>query len=386
MVDDRIHDGNIPIAENISECITADVFQHVNELFLYKTHSIIIVLNENGKICFANNSAANALGYTVRELFEKHLWDIDLNRSPKIWKVRMEGWKYNPYEDFETAYRRSDGTTFPAEVYGLFVEYNGHGYVFLAARDITRRVMAENEIIHVKAEVELYLDFLTHDVGNMNQISSGYLEMALDMLNSGKDIKPGDKQIIEAPYNAMQNITKMVDNIKKVQRERRGYYKKEKINMAAVIKEVVEMFEEIPGRDVKINIGHLVDCEVVADELLKDVFYNLIENAIKHSTGSATITVSMTSIVYGQTIKGSGLAYCTANVSDNGPGISEKKKKALFEDKTYNEKDRPHTKGFGIYLIKTIVQKYGGAFWAEDRVPGDPSKGAKFTVSLPVAN
>jgi PAS domain S-box-containing protein len=372
----------LPIAENISECITVETFQHISEMFLYRTHSIIIVLDEKGKICFANNSAAKTLGYTVNELFEKHLWDIDPSRSPKIWDVRRQDWKYNPYENFETTYRRSDGTTFPVEVYGLYVEYEGRGYVFLAGRDITRRVSAENEIKLAKAEVELYLDFLTHDIGNMNQISIGYLEMAMDMLNNGKDIKPIDKQIVEAPYNALKNVDKMVENIKKVQRERRGYYKKEKINMAKVIKEVVDMFREIPGRNVKINTGHLGDCDVVADELLKDVFFNIIGNAIKHSTGSLEININMTSVVYGST----GQSYCTASVSDNGPGISDKRKQTLFEVTNYRENGKAHAKGFGIYLIKTIVDKYNGAFWVEDRVPGDSSKGAKFSVSLPIAN
>jgi signal transduction histidine kinase len=40
--------------------------------------------------------------------------------------------------------------------------------------------------------------------------------------------------------------------------------------------------------------------------------------------------------------------------------------------------------GLGLYLVKTLVDSYGGV-WAEDRVPGDHTKGARFVVMLPAA-
>jgi signal transduction histidine kinase len=43
-------------------------------------------------------------------------------------------------------------------------------------------------------------------------------------------------------------------------------------------------------------------------------------------------------------------------------------------------------KGFGLYLIKMLVDDFGGKFWIEDRVPGDYTKGAKFVVMLPAVD
>jgi signal transduction histidine kinase len=39
--------------------------------------------------------------------------------------------------------------------------------------------------------------------------------------------------------------------------------------------------------------------------------------------------------------------------------------------------------GLGLYLVKTLVDSYGGRVWVEDRVPGDRTKGARFVVMLP---
>jgi signal transduction histidine kinase len=39
--------------------------------------------------------------------------------------------------------------------------------------------------------------------------------------------------------------------------------------------------------------------------------------------------------------------------------------------------------GLGLYLVKSLVESYGGRVWVEDREPGDHTKGAKFVVMLP---
>jgi sensor histidine kinase regulating citrate/malate metabolism len=41
---------------------------------------------------------------------------------------------------------------------------------------------------------------------------------------------------------------------------------------------------------------------------------------------------------------------------------------------------RAHGKGFGMYLVRTLVEGYNGKVWVEDRVSGDPTKGARFAV------
>jgi signal transduction histidine kinase len=70
-------------------------------------------------------------------------------------------------------------------------------------------------------------------------------------------------------------------------------------------------------------------------------------------------------------------------IDDNGPGIPDDMKERVF-----NRMQRGDTKasgsGLGLYLVKTLVDSYGGKVWVEDRVKGDYGKGARFMVMLPV--
>ncbi len=45
---------------------------------------------------------------------------------------------------------------------------------------------------------------------------------------------------------------------------------------------------------------------------------------------------------------------------------------------------KPVRRGLGLYLVKRLVENYGGEVWVEDRIPGDHTEGARFVVELPL--
>jgi signal transduction histidine kinase len=117
---------------------------------------------------------------------------------------------------------------------------------------------------------------------------------------------------------------------------------------------------------------------VLANELLRDVFVNIVGNAIKHSRGNIAINVSL-SVEQRQ-----GTHFCRVDVEDTGPGIPDDRKKVIF-DRMGSDRTKLLGKGLGLYLVKTLVDDFHGKVWVEDRVPGDYEKGARFVVLLPAA-
>ena len=71
------------------------------------------------------------------------------------------------------------------------------------------------------------------------------------------------------------------------------------------------------------------------------------------------------------------------SIEDNGPGIPDEMKEKIFT-KSLRGLTRRTGHGLGLYLVKRIVEDHHGRVWAEDRVPGDHTQGARFVVLLPM--
>jgi two-component system, OmpR family, sensor histidine kinase KdpD len=67
-------------------------------------------------------------------------------------------------------------------------------------------------------------------------------------------------------------------------------------------------------------------------------------------------------------------------ISDNGPGIPDELKSEVFR---HRKTGTVSPDALGLYLVKTIANKFGGRVWAEDRVRGDYKKGASIVITLP---
>jgi len=149
------------------------------------------------------------------------------------------------------------------------------------------------------------------------------------------------------------------------------------VDVCEVLRDVQREFGAVPNKAVTLNVNRCDRCLVNANELLHDVFANLVSNAIKHTGDRADIVIDM------DIVKESGRKYCRLMVEDNGPGIPDD-----FKGRVFNRMLKGTTKakgmGLGLYLVKSLVNSYDGKVWVEDRVQGDHTKGARFVVMLPV--
>jgi PAS domain S-box-containing protein len=254
--------------------------------------------------------------------------------------------------------------------------FDEHGH-FLGTRgnnrDITDRKRAEEELVDAKRQTELYLDLMGHDLNNLNQIALGYLEMAIDMVKDDKA-----RELIKKPVDTILNSSKLIKNVRKLQKAKSSELKVEAIGLDPLLLELKGQYLNVPGKEVAIDYTPGKGCYVMANVLLRDVFSNLIENAIKHSGPSKSVWIGLGL----ERAREGGRDYCRVVVEDDGPGIHDTlKEKVFWGFRKGNAK--AGGKGLGLYLVKTLVESYGGRVCVEDRVPGDHTKGARFVVMLP---
>jgi signal transduction histidine kinase len=96
---------------------------------------------------------------------------------------------------------------------------------------------------------------------------------------------------------------------------------------------------------------------VLADDLLHSVFRNLLVNAVTHNdTAEPRVEVSATTDD-GQAV---------VAIADDGPGIPDERKAAVFEKEVTDASDAG---GVGLYLVRTLVERYGGRVRIEDNEP-----------------
>ena len=244
--------------------------------------------------------------------------------------------------------------------------------------DITAMVEAELKIEEARKQADMYVDLMGHDINNMNQIALGFLELALDKVKRNGVLGVEDKALLEKPFEALKSNSRLVDSVRKIRRERSGEIKPTLIDLGKILEEVKRQFTDISSRDIRINYTPAEGCYVMANELLPDVFMNLVGNAIKHSSGPLVINVRLEKV---QRLQGK---FYKVIIEDNGPGIPDGMKKKLLEEARL-KRARRAGKGFGLCLARTLLEDFEGSIWIENTVPFDHTKGSRFVVLLPSA-
>lgn len=118
--------------------------------------------------------------------------------------------------------------------------------------------------------------------------------------------------------------------------------------------------------------------QIKEDELLLDIFDNILNNAVIHNKSKEKqIKIN---IFHNRK---NDLDYIQFEFIDNGMSINVGRKKKLFESIFKNPALEKGGMGIGLSLVKKIIDSYEGKVWVENRVKGDYSKGSKFIILIP---
>jgi PAS domain S-box-containing protein len=249
-----------------------------------------------------------------------------------------------------------------------------------AYQELEKRVEERTrELAEAKSQAELYLDLMSHDINNMNMVALGNLEV----LKQARICDERAAGMLDGAVEMLTSSSQLIANLRKIQLAESGELKNQVSDLCDILEEVKRKYSGIPGKDVTITIRYIDkdSCMVLANNLIADIFGNLVDNAIKHSIPGRPLAIDM---ALSKTSEG-GRDYFRVAIEDNGPGISDELKARLFS-RLQRGRTRTAGKGLGLYLVRSLVTGFHGKVWVEDRVPGDSSKGTRFVVLLPAAD
>ncbi|HWQ67818.1 MAG TPA: PAS domain S-box protein [Methanospirillum sp.] len=230
---------------------------------------------------------------------------------------------------------------------GVLKEYQSVG------RDITEFKQTEFALASANKNLNLLSSITRHDINNQLTALMGYLEILNDIPS-----EPAQKECIVKVSTAAERISAMI-------RFTKVY---EDIGLQAPTWQECSALVEIVAQEAPLGSVTMIPdlpsgIEVFADPLIIKVFYNLVDNAVRHGG-------KIKSIRFSALKRGSDLVVVC---EDDGDGVPAEDKEKIFE-RGYGKNT-----GHGLFLSREILSITGLTI----RECGDFGKGARFEILIP---
>jgi PAS domain S-box-containing protein len=251
---------------------------------------------------------------------------------------------------------------------GLFILRN-RAELALQESEKNLRRRAE-ELQGVNQELESFSYSVSHDLRSPLRA----MDMSIDMLEEDCGEKLGElgRSYLEHFRISTRKMNELIEGLLRFGRLGRIALMKETVSMASLARSVWEelSFEE-PDRQISFHLAEIPSAE--ADEpLIRQVFSNLLSNALKYSRPRERTVIEIGSIEHrGVT------AYF---VRDNGVGFDGRYANKLFKVfQRLHPEEKFEGAGIGLAMVGRIIQRHGGSVWAESH--GDDGATFYFTLA-----
>ncbi|NMB78805.1 MAG: PAS domain S-box protein [Methanomicrobiales archaeon] len=302
------------------------------------------------KIRDANRKFARMIHYDCDELMKCALPDIIPSREEregflaKVRDLRRVG-------DIEVQFRASDGSMRWALVSAA---ETGEPGVICTVVDITDNKLSQEALTQANKKLNLLNNVTRHDILNQLTVLIGYLEM------SQQDVKdPQMVTFIDKEKKAAETIRSQILFTRDYQNI--GVHSPQWQNIAETVSLATASID--PGQ-VLIQ-ADLPPYEVYADPLLEKVFFNLVDNSLRHGERVKEIRISAEK----------ERADLLIIIRDNGTGVPDKEKEKIFRREYFKNT------GFGLFLSREILAITNLSIIEN----GTFGEGARFVIRVPRA-
>jgi two-component system NtrC family sensor kinase len=324
------------------------------ETILTQIEDSVVVIDPQGQLILVNRSAQEAFGL-----------------DPENWAGRA-ALEVIEHEDLRQALQTSD-----PRPYRLEIELqNGRCYnVQLSSIPQVGQAVTMQDISHFRELDRIKSDFVntvSHDLRSPLTAILGYVEL----IERSGEVNERQQEFIRRVQISVKNITELINDLLDLGRIEAGLdLEREQVPVPVLLNYAVDGLRQRLNKK-----GLSLDVDVQADLprllgnpiRLRQLFDNLLENAIKYTPRGGQIAVRARAEEDQMILQ----------VQDNGIGIPLKEQPYIF-DKMYRasnvDADAEGT-GLGLSIVRSIVESHFGRIWVDSA----PGKGSNFTVVLPI--
>ncbi len=369
----------------------------------------IIMTQPPGFICFWNRAAEKMFGYSFDEVHDTHLADliVPLESRERVRAEIAESYRYagEQRQEIRGEYsaKRKDGSEFPIEISMALMPLQGQWRSAVIIKDITRRKMAEAQVLKANADLEESLARLksaqtqlirSEKMASLGVLSAGVaheiknplniINMSVQLLEMDGNLSNDIKKQCGTIREQVQRAVKITENLRDFARQRASAI--EEVNIHQLLEKTLQLIEYEAALDnLKVvrcfNAEH---AQVKGDrDQLAQVFLNMINNArdsIIEIQAKHTYPALLKSGWKGELLVETGLAngHLFIRFADTGIGIHPDAVNKIF-DPFFTTKPEGKGTGLGLSISAGIVESHGGRIDCESR----EGNGAVFTIFLP---
>ncbi len=258
--------------------------------------------------------------------------------------------------------------------------------------EITERKLADEKVQQVNRKLLENLSQLekaNEDLDRFAFMASHDLQEPLrkirifsDLLNSRyKDVLQDDTKVVSHINKAAERMQTLISSILALSKASSEKPVFEKCNLNALLNEIMlNMEEELFENKITITIDPIPDL-FVSPGLMRQLFQNLINNAIKYRRKDVNTVIKISAEPYDTSDGNPNSRNCIILVEDNGIGFEQKYAEDIFVMlKQLHGRSEYQGTGIGLTLCRKIVELHNGTINARSK----ENEGATFIVSLPL--
>jgi len=394
-------------ARDVTGVKEAEEIKHYLATVVKQSDEAVYLHDAEGRIISWNTGAEKIYGFTEKEALQMKIWNIVpehlMAEAQQLVNTVIAGAEVKSLETTRiTRQGKVIDVRFSASV--LVDAEKKVLSIAITERDITEEKRAKEKIREANRELEKALSELqlvnkelesfsysvSHDLRAPLRALDGYSHMLSDEF--GTVLNEEGKRLLGNIRRNARRMGMLIDDLLSFSRLGRKELHKSPVDMRELVVEVLQELDVFSGDadekgGVRIEVRELPPAH--ADQsLLRQVWTNLISNALKYSAKSAEPAVIIGSV--GGAGVGAGAVAsggaggtedgCVYFVRDNGVGFDME-----YVGKLFGVFQRLHSDqefegmGVGLAIVQRIISRHGGRVWAE----GEPGKGATFYFSLP---
>lgn len=327
----------------------------------------ILITSRDVTIFYVNPAWEKLTGYSFNEVKGKSPNILKSGKTPrsiyrKMWQALSQNQSFTTEEVID---KRKDGSLYQihSSIFPVLKENNVAYYVQIH-HDITKR----KHIDEMKAQ---FLSVISHELKTPITVLKLFTQARIaraqktgSVFLTSEELKGFDRELTR--------LTNLINDMLDSSRIETGrmHLNIEYVNLNELIESTLENAREL-SKEHRIVFKDFQECMIFVDrERLKQVFLNLLTNAIKYSPQGTEIVI--------RTKKNK--KNITVTVEDFGIGIHKNERKAIF-DKFYQvEKHATTGFGLGLYISSEIIKQHRGKMWVKSAV----GKGSTFFFTLPL--